>query len=235
MKKLILAITVLMVSFTFLSADIYIKQETKTGAFMGQPEKNITQEQWFGKNKIATISEEASYIVNPEEKKISIIRHPQKKYFAMDLPFDIGKILPEQAAPMYKAAMDSMTVTVAANGQTKTIGKWNSKGYDITISVMGMEVKIIMWASTEVPFDYKSFSSLYSEMMKAQFSMGEKFIEEFKKIDGYPVSTELTQMGMMVNSNVTEISEKPAPADVYKVPAGYTLQEKLTAEDMGQK
>jgi hypothetical protein len=66
--------------------------------------------------------------------------------------------------------------------------------------------------------------------------MDDAAIAELMKVNGYQVASEMT-MDMMgsklkVNSQVVEIAQKPAPAGIYAVPAGYTKKATLSLEDM---
>jgi len=233
MKKSILILTLLVFSFAFLHADVYIKQQTKTGAFMGQPAKEMIQETWLGKNKMATISDEMNMILNLDENKMYMILNKTKKYIEASLPLDMTKFMPEQMAGMMKKMMEGMSLTIQPNGQTKQVGKWNTKGYSANITMMGMEMKMTFWATTDVPFDWKSYASLYAEIYKAQFRMGEKFMEEYKKVQGFPVLTEMNMMGMDVKSTVVEITKKSPTTDVYSVPQGYSKTDKLPMKGRG--
>ena len=132
-------------------------------------------------------------------------------------------------------SMMKVTVKVAPNGQTQKINKWNCSGYDVDMNMMMMQMKMKVWATTEVPFDWKMFSKMYANVSKMQF-MDDAAIAEMMKINGYQVASEMT-MDMMgsklkVNSQVVEISQKPAPAGIYSVPAGFTKKATLSLEDM---
>lgn len=236
MKKLALILVLVVVGTAFLCADVYIKQHTKTGAMMGQPAKDITNETWLGDNKMAMISSDTSMIMDMGAKKVFIITHATKSYVETDLPLDITKLMPEQMAGMVKSMMDGMTVSVQPNGQTKKVANWNCKGYDFDIVMMGMKMKMTMWATSDVPFDWKKYKNLYGELYKATMRMGEKFMQEFEKMDGYPVATELEMemMGQKIESSTTtlEIKKQDAGAGVYSVPAGYAKKDKLSMGGM---
>ncbi len=232
MKKLLIVSMLVLFSVAFLSADVYIKQQTKTGAFMGQPAKEFVQEQWFDYNRIATVSPENSFIVNMSEKKFVMINHGAKTYIETTLPLDMSALMPEQMAGMMKSMMDGITVSVKPNGQSQKIMTWNAQGYDVIMNVMGMEMKMVFWASTEVPFDWKKLSALSAELYKAQLRVGEKFIEEFKKIEGYPIATDMDVMGMKINMTTLEIGDKTPPAGIYTAPAGYTKKDRLDIGEM---
>ena len=235
MKKLMVILMAVMISFAFLSADVYIKQETKTGAFMGQPAKDVVQETWLGNNKMATISEDGTFVLDLDKQEMCMVNHKTKSFVVASLPLDFSKLMPEQMAPMMKQMMEGMTITVQANGQTKKVMNWNTAGYDVNMKMRGMDMKMVFWASKDVPFDWKKYSGLYTEIFKAQFRMGEKFMAEFKKVEGYPVATEMSVMGMDIKSTVTEIANKTPGPEVYAVPAGYTQKDKFSMEDLSKR
>jgi len=237
MKKLILVVILVVISFAFLNADVYIKTKTHTDAFemMGkkQPAKDQVTEQWLGDNKFAQISENQNMVLDLNQNVIYMIYPGTKSYVEAKLPLDLSKLLPEQAAAMIK--MMKMTVTVNPTGESKKVGDWNCKGYDINMSMQMMTMKMKSWVTREVPFDWKAFSEkMFPHVMKLSGSMGldENALKEFKKLEGFQVEMEMN-MNMMgqeikTTSQVVEISKKPAPAGIYSVPQGYTKQDKLT-------
>lgn len=235
MKKFAFLTVLTILLFSFLPADTYIRQQTKTGPFMGRPGTESTMEQWFKPNCFATVADNMTTILNLAEKKMYIVMHDSKSYIAANLPLDMTTIMPQEVAGMMKGVMDGMTVSVNANGQTKQVGKWNAKGYDVVITMMGMQMKIVMWATTEVSFDWRSMKNLTAEMMKYQMNFGDKFGQEFTKIEGYPVATEIEMMGVSASTTTLEIAEKAAPAGVYAPPAGYKQQDRFTMEEFQKK
>jgi len=228
MKRIALIVTLVVLITAFLGADVYIKQIQKTGAFMGQQAKEVTNEIWLGNNKMATNSPEMSMVMDVAGKKIFLISHANKTYVETDLPLDMTKLMPAQLAGMMKG----MTVTIQPNGQTKKVGNWNAKGFDFNMTMMGMNMKMTMWASKDVPFDWKKYSDMSGELYKAIFKGGESFIKEFEKMDGYPVASEMSMIGANVEMTTVEISEKSPGAGVYSVPAGYTKTDKLSMGGM---
>ncbi|NIM12886.1 MAG: DUF4412 domain-containing protein [Candidatus Aminicenantes bacterium] len=241
MKKLILVVTLVIVSFAFLNADVYIKTKTHTDAFemMGQkqPAKDQVSEQWLGDNKFAQIAEGQTMVLDLSKNVIYVIYHGSKSYVEAKLPLDMSKLLPEQMAGMME--MMKMTVAVKPTGESKKVGDWNCKGYDINMTMGGgmMSMNMKSWVTTDVPFDWKAFSDkMFPHVMKLSGSMGldENALKEFKKVQGFQVAVEMTMnmMGQEVKatSQVVEISKKAAPAGTYSVPAGYTKQDKLTIQ-----
>jgi hypothetical protein len=147
------------------------------------------------------------------------------------------KLVPKEMAAMMGGMM-KMTVTVNPNGQTKTIGQWKCSGYDVTIQMMMMPIKMAVWASTDVPIDMEKFSSLYGNVLKAQLRLDDAAMKEIMKVKGFWIASEITAevMGTKARSTteVLEMSKKNPPAGVYSVPAGYTKRDTLSMEALQQ-
>jgi hypothetical protein len=237
MKKILFAVIIVLATVLLLSADVYIKTNVHTDAFamMGQnqPAKDEVTEQWLGNNQMVNMMKDKAMILDMNKNVMFIVNPKDKTYVQTTLPLDMAKLLPKEAAAMM--SMMKMTVKVTANGQTQKIDKWNCSGYDIEMNMMMMPMKMKVWATTDVPFDWKSFAKMYANVSKVQF-MDDAAIAEFKKINGFQVASEMNMdmMGakMKVTSKVVEITQKPAPAGIYAVPAGYTKMDTLSMEDL---
>jgi hypothetical protein len=237
MKKVFFAVILVMVVALMLPADVYIKTNVHTDAFamMGQnqPAKDEVMEQWVGNNQLVNKTGDKIMIMDMNKKMMFIVNPKDKTYVETALPLDMSILLPKEAASM--VSMMKVTVKVAANGQTKKVNKWSCSGYDVEMSMMMMQMKMKVWATTDVPFDWKMFAKMYANVSKMSF-MDDAAIAEMMKINGYQVASEMTMdmMGSKLNvtSQVVEITQKPAPAGIYAVPAGYTKKDKLSMEDM---
>ncbi len=241
MKRLVLILILLVFTFSFLTADVYIKQKTHTNAFkmmnQEQPAKDVITEQWIGKNKFASHNKDQSMIIDTNKKVLIMINHKTKTYIFMTLPLDISKYMPEQIAQMMKQMMGNLSITVKQTGETKMIGNWKCNRYDMTMTMMGMPMKMTHWASTDVPFDWKKISALMLESVaKIQMNLNEASINEMKKVKGYTIATDMTMnmMGatMSVKMVTLEITNKPAGPEVYSIPPGYTKKDKMSMADM---
>ncbi len=240
MKKALFVLIVVLAVALLLPADVYIKTNVHTDAFsmMGQnqPAKDEVTEQWVNNNQLANRSGERIMIMDMNKKLMYVVNLKDKSFVETSLPLDMTKLLPPEAASM--ASMMKVTVKVTPNGQNKKISQWNCAGYDVDMNMMMMQMKMKVWASTEVPFDWKMFSKMYANVSKMQF-MDDAAIAEFMKINGFQVASEMSMdmMGskMRVTSQVVEISQKPAPAGTYAVPAGFKKEKSLSMEDMRGK
>ncbi|RPI22242.1 MAG: DUF4412 domain-containing protein [Acidobacteria bacterium] len=236
MKKVLSLLLIALFAGVFANADTLIRQTLHNDAFtaMGQtqPAKDDNQEIWIGQDQMATVAKEMTVVVDATRNVVDMINHTRKTYLEMALPLDMSKYLPPQFAQM----MGATKVTVTPTGTTQQVGQWKCDGYDILIDMGMMKMKMAVWATTDVPFDWAQVhEKLSSQAMKASMRLNDVAVAEFKKIKGFQVKADVSMdiMGseMKASSTVTEITTKPAPPGTYAVPAGYTKQEKLTMED----
>lgn len=229
MKKLIILTTLLLVSVFMLQADYYIKQKADVNA-MGQ-QKQQTIETWIGNKKVATITDQSSFILDHGAKKMYMVMHANKSYTEFDLPFDPSKMMSGAAGQQMAQMMKNMTISISDTGKTKKIAGFKCKGYKLVIGMemMGQKVtnNLTIWASTEVPFDWKSMVDMQVAMASMmRMGSGDKFVSEYKKIKGFQLGMDMEMdMGMMkmsMKSEAVEVTKKAAKPGVYKVPAGYT-------------
>jgi hypothetical protein len=245
MKKYAVAFIVFFLfAAVFVHADIYIKQMTHTDAFevMGQsqPAKDVINHMWLADNKMASLSEDQSFIIDLENNKVFWMNTQNKTYIEMDLPLDISKYLPEQAAEMM--ANMNISVVVQPTDATETIAGKACNMYDVTMTIMmmmTMEMKMKVWATEDVPFDWKKFQDKMVQMFSPTMPLGEEALNAFKQIKGWQMRSEMTMNMMGTNmktlQEVSEITEKDAPAGTYSVPEGYTKQDKFSLEDMQRR
>jgi len=242
MKKLFALVLIVLTLAAFSMADIYIKSKVHTDpmSMMGQnrPATDTISEQWIGDDVYANNTDKISVIVNLKKNVMNLVYPQDKTYIETTLPLDMSKLLPQEMAAM--ASMMKVTVTVASNGQTKTVGQWNCSGYDVTMTIMGMPMKMLVWATPEVPFDMNKYmEKMYGNMIKAQMMLDDTGVLEMKKVKGFWIASEMNMemMGqkMHTSTEVMEISKKNAPAGTYSVPAGFTKQDKLSTKQMQQR
>jgi hypothetical protein len=229
MKKVFTVVLVVLALAALAHADFYIKSKAHTDAFamMGknQPAKDEINEQWIGNNKFANITPEMSMILDLGANKAWIINHKNKNYVETDIPLDMSKIMPPEAASMM--GMLKATVSVQPTGETKTIGQWPCTKYDVSINMMMMPMKFTVWATENVPFDVNMFKDkMFASLMKGTLRLDDASIGELEKVKGYWIASEMNMeiMGskMHTSSEVVEISQKTPGPGVYSIPAGYT-------------
>jgi len=244
MKRIILALTLVLCIPSFLGADVYVKtvQRTEAHEMMGKkrPENVGITEIWLAKNKYAQITKELSIIVDYEKEKLYFIVHPEKIYFEFPTNIDrtkLQKLLPAK----YAEIISSITITdvkVNLHGQTKKIANWNCYGAEFEmvfmIPALNMmpKLKISMWMTKDVPFDYKAYirqSDFFERFVFGILNVDEnskKELEKLDTVDGFQVAVEVTinlfGSEIKTEAQCLEVAEKPAPPGVYSVPRGYT-------------
>lgn len=242
MKRLLVGLILVACATPAYAADVYIKVRTHTGAMevMGQKvaATDVDNDVWIGGTKMASVTKDASFIINLDKNVVYLVNHANKSYVESALPLDFAKLLPPEAAPML--GMMQMSATVVPTTEKKTIGRWACTGYDMTISMMGMPLKVRIWASTDVPFDLAQFQAkMMPAILQGQMRLNAASVAEFAKIKGYQIASETTgeMMGAKINSTqeVLEMVEKAAPAGVYEPPAGYAKKTTLGMDDLQRR
>jgi hypothetical protein len=239
-KTFIAALSLILWTSTFAAADGYVKMKNHTDplSIMGQnqPASDTVTEQWIGEGKVATVSPDSATILDLEKNTIYMVNHADKTYVAATLPLDFSKLLPPEVAPMLQGM--KMTLKVTPTGKKKAVGTRSCDEYDVDMSMATMPMKLKMYATTDVPFDYKNYmEKFYGNLIKTQMiGIDDASVAELKKINGFIMAQEMTGdlMGAQIRQTmeVTDIAEKPAPTGIYAVPAGYTRQKALSMEDI---
>jgi len=242
MKKLVLLIVLLLAAVPAFAGDVYVKIKAHADAMavMGQstPASDDVTEQWFSATKGAQNGKATGFIVDLDKQMAYMIIHADKSYVELPMPIDLVKILPPEAQAM--AAMVQMSATVADTTETKEVGGFACTGYDATISVMGMPMKLRIWASMAVPGDLATFAAkLMPAFLQGTMRLNEASVAEFAKIKGFQIATELTGdvMGAKIRTTTeaVEIVEKAAPAGIYEPPAGYIKKATLSLQDLQRR
>jgi hypothetical protein len=242
MRKLLAAALLVLAATPVLAQDVYVKTSTHSDAMaiggQSQGPRDDTFEQWFSGNKTAQSGKDVGFIVDLDANMAYMIVHSDKSYVPMPLPMDITKILPPEVASM--APMMQMSATVKPTTETKTIGRWQCTGYDMTLSVMGMQMNQRVWASTDVPAALSaSAAKVMPTFMKGQMRLSDESAKEIAKIKGFQIASELNAdiMGakMHTTTETVEIVEKAAPAGAVEPPAGYTKKTTLSMQDLQRR
>ena len=201
-------------------------------AMMGQTQAPTDEEHvtWIGDKKLRMDQGSSSTIVQVGAGKMVLIDHDDKTYTEVDLPVDLASLMPPGMAEQM-LAMLKFDVTVTASDETKKVGEWNAKRYDMKMTSAMMSLDTVIWASTQTPIDHSAFFDLFSVVMSLQPGM-DSMMEQMRQIDGYVVSQEGTMsmkfMGETTvgSSDVVKSIEKvDAPAGNYEPPDGYAKEE----------
>lgn len=215
-------------------ADYKVVQQHHQDGFsmMGQTQPPTDEEHvtWIGDKKMRMDQGSSSTVVRLDAGKMFIIDHKDKTYTEVDLPVDISSLLPPGMADQMLSMM-KFDVTVTATDETKKVGEWNAKRYDLKMTSSMMSMESILWASTETAVDLEEYFSLFSKVMSLQPGM-DGMMEQMRQVDGYVVSQE-SKMSMKLMGEttvestevVTSIEEMDPPAGIYDPPSDYKREE----------
>lgn len=244
MRKILAVIFILLTGWTFANADVYIKIKTHTDSRydLGEiiPAEDSIEEILIGERKIVFISENPTKIYDLENNLVSII-FPKKKIYAQSpLPLDRSKLLTDQYYSQLQ--MFKIKGIVRETDETKKIGKWNCKKYELETWIMYegnrvVEKYISLWMTTEVPFDLDMYGKAAANERKLRdLRYDDDLLSEWNKIKGCQIALEMTSyyrgVARRYYEEVVEISEKNPPEGIYSVPPGYTRKERLSRQDL---
>ena len=119
-----------------------------------------------------------------------------------------------------------MTAQVTPTDEYGQYDQWEVRKYLVTMTApMIDELTSEIWATTEIDACYEDFMQA-TMGMAAGWSGFAEAMEEFKKIEGMAVYSEVTMsmMGFELNiiSELIEYRQADPPAGIYEVPDGYT-------------
>jgi hypothetical protein len=199
---------------------------------MGQetPARDHEQVLWLGEGRLRIDQEKSSSIIRTDLKKLFILHHDRKTYYEIDLPVSIEEMLPPEMA-QHLMGMMKMDVSISPSDETRKVGPWEARRYDMTVSSAMMGMKTVIWASRDTGIESDEFQSMFGEMIKMQPGMHE-VVAKMSIIEGFVVAQEGSMTMPMLgdtevssSETVTSIEQAPAPDGTYDLPAGYSLEE----------
>jgi hypothetical protein len=230
-SSLILPLALAVVPAAGADVLLTIKSHTEGAPTMGRiPAQGGEIKIWVSPDdqRIRRDEENYSMILRLDKSKMYILDHQAKTYNEVDLPVDFKKIMPQGGEQMMAEVerLQKMDISVKPTTETKKIGNWNTKRYDVTVtSPSGMKVDSQLWMSKDVGFDTAAFSKMQTSMT-ALNPGNAAWAKKMAQIPGFPVLTEShvsTPQGEVKSSQQLQAADKkPAPAGTYDVPSGYT-------------
>jgi hypothetical protein len=208
---------------------------------MGQTQEPTDEEHvtWLGDGRMRMDQGATSMVVLPDDQTMFIINHDDSTYAVVDLPVDLTTMLPPGMAEQMMKMMQ-FDITVTPTDETKTVGEWEARRYDMKLTSSMMSMDSVLWASTKTPIDASDYLSLYGEILRLQPGM-DAMVDKIASIDGFVVAQEATMsMSFMGDTTigssdrVLTIEELEAPAGTYAPPSGYTRKDFDYTEMMQQ-
>jgi len=242
MRVLLAACLMLFIPITAVHADFCVKQKSHTDGYYNggvtYPPEDEDREIWIAGDKMAVIGKNRSIIIDSGKKLMFFINHIDSTYAEIDLPLDWPAVVPEQLAG--RLQIFRRHGEVRETDETKKIGEWNCKGYDVASWILYegnryYEVETKVWVTTDLPIDLDTYAPVVDEIGRLR-NYHDDFIKELGKIQGVQMASETVnyRQGFSFGSNedLLEAFEEDPPADVYSVPEGYTKKEQLSIQDL---
>ena len=192
---------------------------------------------------IVRLDKEIIYVVKPKDKTYSeitfaeieaMMKKANEKMAANQGKMDaarekLASLPPEQRKMVEKMMGDRMAamggkdskIDVTRSGESKAIS-----GYACTKYVVTQDGKefMTMWTTKDVKefaSMRKDFEAFSQRMASMNPMMGKGYMEAFRKLEGFPIETDM--MGM--TQVVTKIEKRTTPSSEFEVPSGYTKVE----------
>jgi hypothetical protein len=170
---------------------------------------------WVAADKLRRDEGETSTIVRLDRGKVYLLNHGDKTYVELAAP-DVQKPVPPAEA--------AIKVRVTATGETKKVGDWNARKYQVDISSPeGLHLDTTIWASKDVA-SHQAYGKLAAVLAALQPGSAE-WARQMQQIEGFPVlqESDVTMGGsrFKTREELAAVETKEAPAGTYDPPAGY--------------
>jgi hypothetical protein len=241
MKTLPALILILMIPAA-AHADVCMKQKSHTDSYyyggVTNPADDQQTETWMSSDKIASIGNTRTVIVDGAADVMYFVNHTDSTYVEIALPMDWSAVV--DGPLLGRLNMFKRMGKVKATDETKKIGEWECRGYDVLTWIPYMDIRydereMKVWMATAPPAD----AAYYIETMPEFWTLrnySDSLMVEMEKLKGLEVASEgvVYQRGFTVNSSeeLLDMFEAEPPPDVYTVPEGYTKKEHLTIQDL---
>jgi hypothetical protein len=224
------------------AADTCVKIESHTDEYYYGGETNPavdrTTEVWYGKDKVAYVTETQKFVIDTGAGTLTFVESRDSSFARTTLPFDWSKLAGKEALGFLTRYV--RRGEVAETSETKTIGAWKCRRYDVTswIDVEDgrydeREEKV--WVSSDVPIDWDLQRRTSRDALKLA-NYDDALIDALVKIEGLSVEVETKAYvrGFSVGSTerVVEAGDKTPPPGLYQVPPGFREKTELTLQDI---
>jgi hypothetical protein len=240
----LIAITLTLLMAGPAAAATKIVQQSHQDAFtvMGKTQPAMDSERviWLDTDRLRMDDAGAAFIVRLDLRKMYIIDHDLETVSAVDLPVDLAALLPagvaDQMLPMLQ-----LEVEVTPTDETKKVGEWNARRYNVKMTSNMVTVEQVLWVTKEIDVDLDAYYRAFHQILSLQPGT-EGVLDELRTIDGFTVEEQaVTKMSMvgeveMRSHDVTlSVETLDAPAGLFEPPATYTVKEfDLMAAMQGQ-
>ncbi|HEV7732815.1 MAG TPA: hypothetical protein VGR62_11660 [Candidatus Binatia bacterium] len=234
-------LVLLLTALPVWAGDLAIKQRTTTTS--GDKSDVREETQYITATKMVVDGSDARTIVDVDKQTVTVADKEKKTWFQMtfadmreqaeSVQKQIEKMPPEARKQMEAMLGKDTPVTITPTGKTETIAGYPAAEH----TVAGGPFNGILWATTAIamPEGIVKWRELSATTMAAE-GPGRRLSEALAKVKGVPLRTTMTaKMGpneFTTTAEAVEVKEMTPPADLMRVPDGFTKVEtpKLTDE-----
>ena len=203
--------------------------------------KGVTQE--TGETFIVRLDKELFITIDPKEKTYSEITFADMEKMMKKVNPKLAEMqkklaaMPEEQRKMMEKMMGGAMSGMGKEAKVDVKGTDESKeisGFACTKYVVTQDDKDLMtlWVTKSVS-GFESLRNDWEELSKRMMAMNpmanKGLGDAFKKIDGFPIQTEMSQG---ITSTVTKVEKRTASASEFEVPAGYKKVKSKMMEGM---
>jgi hypothetical protein len=169
-------------------------------------DKGSTVRFWSGSDRMARIDDRGKMISDLESGVTYLLNDQAKSCFA----------IPRQQIDAEGGTAGQ--VEVRETNETRQIGPWQAKVYELTAIMDGEPIEISVWVSEDVSVDVGGLRAYTASRLTPEMTWMLKMFD----LGGYPVRQEVRMGPIRSWGELVAVEEKSAPAGTYDIPAGYS-------------
>ena len=215
---------------TTAAADTKIVQESHQDAFtvMGQsqPARDVVRTVWLAADRMRVDEGSSTRIVRLDSSTLYVIDHDARTVSSVVIPIDAAALLPKGMADQLRAMMQ-LEIDVVPTDETKKVGAWSARRWNLTMTSPMVTVESALWATKDLDIDRDAYDRLSSQIIALRPGM-EELVEKLQAVAGFVVETQTvtrlggaTDGGMQRNERTVSVETVSAPAGTYDPPNDY--------------
>lgn len=215
---------------TTAAADTKIVQESHQDAFtvMGQsqPASDVVRTVWLAADRMRVDEGSSTRIVRLDSSTLYVIDHDARTVSSVAIPIDVGALLPKGTAEQLRAMMQ-LEIDVVPTDETKKVGAWSARRWNLTMTSPMVTVESALWATKDLDIDRDAYDRMSGQIIALRPGM-EQLVEKLRAVAGFVVETQTvtrlggaTDGGMKRNERTVSVETAAAPAGTYDPPGDY--------------
>jgi len=225
----ILGLTAALLAAT-AAADTKIVQDTRQDAFtvMGQsqPASAVVRVVWLATDRMRVDEGASTFIVRLDSSILYVINHDSRTVSSVAIPIDIAALLPQGMAEQLRTMMQ-LKIDVVPTDETKKVGAWSARRWNMTTSSPMVTVSSALWATKDLDIDRDAYDQLSRQIIALRPGM-EELVEKLRAVEGFVVETQsvtrlggATEGGMTRSELTVSVETAQPPAGTYDPPVDY--------------